>query len=284
MRRPYGTVRPMTDRAQCTATIILDSVNPINQIRLTTLVCEVPRAYQAELNTHGSLAKNSSSVRAMSYDAVIEQVRTRPFIPEFTGEARGMQGSLLAPAELALAEEIWIQSRDRMLQTVEVYRSAGVHRQDALRLLDNWVMSTVVITGDQYGWWGRGNVHGFLQLRGAIGPRDVVNNPVGIHPAARAMQRLAVAIRDAINDSKPVVRDSHSPFHGNPEISAAICARQSYGVPVPREPEMDLRLAARLRREHHASPFEHQAQAMADPGKAGGRFHGWCQRRTQLGF
>lgn len=86
--------------------VLRDSISPEGK-RITTVELILPRVVLAELNTHGRLAKNGASSRAIPFHKQIEKVLNHPFIPERIGyNMPGMQAKVyLEGAELEKAQQ-----------------------------------------------------------------------------------------------------------------------------------------------------------------------------------
>lgn len=96
----------------------------------------------------------------------------------------------------------------------------------------------------------------------------------------------------AYSASVPVERTQHVPFV-EPDVlfywhavrlSAARCARVSYGRPMAKSVEEDLVLAGTLQTSGHMSPFEHAARVAFEPvpGRRGNLTYPWLPYRTDL--
>ena len=82
------------------AKVICDSVNPVNNKRLTTFQIRVPRIILAEYNTHKQICKNFASSRAIPARILRNEANHDPFIPVYWGKAqsgvRRMQEKIMA--------------------------------------------------------------------------------------------------------------------------------------------------------------------------------------------
>jgi hypothetical protein len=183
----------------------------------------------------------------------------------------------IGPEDAAKARAVWLSARDAMVDHARQLGDLKVHKQIANRLLEPFLWHTVLITSTQW--------ENFLNLRD--------------HPDAQPeIQVVAKMMRIALMDSEPTVLDSgdwHLPFVTQEEmesilledlrwISVGRCARLSYlthhGV---RDVQADIDLAFNLRSNGHMSPFEHQAQALADGSQVWyGNLRGWRQFRKTL--
>ena len=257
--------------------------------RLTTIEVTLPRCVVAQFNTSRSLARNSASSRAIPSERLISAIESDPFVPEWTAANKGMVAvGPLDPSKVERADACWLHARDHAIENARMLIDLGVAKQDANRLLEPFMFTTVVATGtDRAFEW-------FFKLRdhGDADPK--------IGKAARLMH-------EAYDDSTPlelVEGEWHLPYiTGNDwqrvfalggtslpvlplpdrdtanwqdyvlaHMSAARCARISYlRQHEDRSVEDEVARACELVKSGHWSPTEHQAIVM--PGHTqGGNF------------
>lgn len=278
-----------------TVEVVKDSTAPCG-VRLTTLCLTYPRFAHAELMTHRVFSRNASSSRAIPVAKQIQMVRDNPAIPiAFTRNKAGMQGgAALTGDEHEAAVRAWLVGRDDACRTAEALAALEVHKQYANRVIEPWAHISVVVTSTQW--------ENFWALRWH---KD----------ALPEMQEIARQHWVAMVDSRPEKLDAgdwHLPYIDDEDVdlaydkahaekstdpavrareiliqqSAARCARVSYLTHEGSRPEItkDLELYARLvgSAPMHASPAEHQAMAVGDPGVQSGNFRGWIQHRKTL--
>jgi hypothetical protein len=157
----------------------------------------------------------------------------------------------------------------------------GLHKQIANRILEPWMWTTVICTGNSGAW------NNFFALR--------------CHPEAEPhIQKLAYMARDAMKTSWPKLLEAgdwHLPLTGFPgdevlskddliKVSAGRCARVSYlTAEGTRDVSQDIALHDRLVSSKHFSPTEHQAMCGLEDSfmSNGGNFgQGWIQYRKTL--
>ena len=285
----YDGFDPRLDGYKCV--IVMDTLRPhagtgwdTSNYRITTMIVRFPRCILSEMNTHRVFSRNSASSRARSLKTTIKQVMEDPYIPLFTENAKGMQGSYITDEDqLTKAEMEWLFARDaavkhalRMLlghkmdrvdydpyEMLDLYydlyygkeyegsRIPNVHKQTVNRLLEPFMWHEMLITSS---YW-----ENFFKLRmdGAAQPE---------------IQAIATLMYEAMYASVPDIFPEHIPFvkrerHASQRAllhdlrkSAAECARISYvdrSTAGNKDGSEDL--AMRLLSKGHMSPFEHQA-------------------------
>lgn len=266
------------------AKIVADSIGP-SKVRLTTFVLTYPRFIHAEFMTHRVFSRNASSSRAIPVSRSIQMVKDNPVIPlAFTRNQKGMQGGAALEQEAHdKAVAAWLEGRDRAVEIAEKLADLEVHKQYANRALEPFSHITVVCTATDYA--------NFFALR--------------CHSAAQPeIHALADKMYDLYKSSEPQQLeegDWHLPFITKEEqenwlindgcesmlkCSVARCARVSYLTHEGKTPslEEDLKLYERLvgAAPIHASPAEHQAQAIQDARYYSGNLRGWIQYRKYL--
>lgn len=274
--------------------VIADSTNVIGK-RLITLELVYPRIIHSEVMSYCSFARNANSSRAMTPGSVIQQVRDEGFIPEIwrRADVRGMvpKGNL-SKEKSEQAEKIWLEAMQDALGHAKRLSDLGVARELTNRVLEpfSWIKTLVTAS-----WPFLAN---FLHQRLA---RD----------AQYEIRSLANIIGSRIAASQSVELDSgqwHIPYADGLDcdyqdrlmVSVARCARISYATPrsldwgEQKRVEEDIKLALRLQRDAHWSPFEHQALCWvpseyrndhdeAVPHKLRGKFDdGWVQYRKTI--
>lgn len=285
----YDGFDPRLDGYKCV--VVLDTLRPransgwdTSNYRITTMIVRFPRCILSEMNTHRVFSRNSASSRARSLKTTIKQVLEDPYIPLFTENAKGMQGSYITDEDqLTKAEMEWLFARDaavkhalRMLlghkidrvdydpyEMLDLYydlyygkeyegsRIPNVHKQTVNRLLEPFMWHEMLITSS---YW-----ENFFKLRmdGAAQPE---------------IQAIATLMYEAMYASVPDIFPEHIPFvkrerHASQRAllydlrkSAAECARISYvDRSTARNKDGSEDLAMRLLSKGHMSPFEHQA-------------------------
>lgn len=274
------------------AKIVADSIAP-SGVRLTTFVLTYPRFIHSEFMTHRMFSRNASSSRAIPVKKQIQMVVDNPAIPiAFTKNKKGMQGGeLLSGDEHEAAVKLWLEGRDKAVETAKALADLEVHKQYANRVLEPYAHITVVCTATDF--------DNFFALR--------------CHKDAQPeICALACDMWEAYTQSTPKVVKAgewHLPFVSDQDeydyerdteflldsdsinrallrMSVARCARVSYLNHDGKKPSNseDETLYNRLVGGFpiHASPAEHQAMAVSDPNVRSGNFRGWIQYRKTL--
>lgn len=135
------------------AKVIADSKNEFGN-RITTMVITFPRIILAEFNTHRMFSRNSASSRAIPFEKMLKSVEENPFIPiAWQKDHKGMQGTeyLTAPIDLAYANDIWLEARDRAVKSAKALnKGSKVTKQLCNRLLEPFMYHTIIVTGTEW--------------------------------------------------------------------------------------------------------------------------------------
>ena len=276
------------------AKIVCDSVGP-NGVRLTTFVLTYPRFIHSEFMTHRTFSRNASSSRAIPVKKQIQMVVDHPAIPlAFTKNKAGMQGGAALDGDSHdKAVAAWLAARDSAVVQAQALADLEVHKQYANRCLEPFAHISVVCTATDW--------DNFFALR--------------CHEMAQPeIHALADLMCAAYTSNSPTALEAgqwHLPFVTDeeraPDEKLAIkrsvvrCARVSYLNHEGKTPtvEEDLQLYDRLvgSAPIHASPAEHQAQALPveiydsiferffdtnSAQKYSGNLKGWTQFRKTL--
>lgn len=281
------------DPSPITADVVADSVSD-DGTRLSTVVMTLPRSALAELNTHRAFSRNSASSRAVPVARMIEYVRRSPYVPRaFSLHKSGMNAHhFIEPGSPRWTEVLqwWLEAAENAVARAERGRELGLHKQDINRILEPYLMHTVVISGTE---WSN-----FFSQRLALDEAGAPLAYLPIYDAAKATQ----AALEASEPNAVAAGEWHLPFVAADEqeslnateqrkVAAARCARVSYFTAtgdriVGAGPSVvaDLTLCERLLNPGpgeapHMSPFEH----VATPGMGGsGNFDGWRQWRADI--
>lgn len=260
------------------AKVLADSLNPYNNVRLTTMQITYPRFVHSEFMTHRMFSRNSASSRAIPIKTMILNVLDDPVLPVWWGKNQaGMQAKEeLSKDEQQTAAILWLEGRNRAVTSVESLSRFGLHKQIANRLLEPWMWITVICSATEW--------DNFFKLR--------------CHPDAQPeIQKIAYMMRDLYEANTPVLATYHLPLQQEEELTISNynmedwkkictgrCARVSYLTHEgKRDPQADIDLCARLQESGHWSPFEHIATAKQFPDSYySGNFRGWLQYRKEV--
>lgn len=264
------------------ARVLLDSVSPAG-IRLTTMEVRYPRFIHAEILTHRTLSRNSSSSRAIPIRKMIEAVRSDPAMPLWWGRNQsGMQAREEIDQETrALAEAEWKSALADALTHAERLASSDInlHKQLVNRILEPFAWITVILTATEWSNFFTQRTH---------------------EDAQPELQHIARMMLAAYRDCTPRsvgAGEWHTPLIQPDEeltltqeqklaISVARCARVSYlSHDGTRDHAKDIELYERLvggGANGHWSPFEHVATPLSDRTEWSGNFRGWEQYRKRF--
>lgn len=302
-------VHHLPDQPEMQAEVVLASKGkyapPLFTIRL-----RYPRIIHSEIMTHRVFSRNARSSRAVPVATMLEEVRTKPFIPWHWGKnQKGMQAGEKCNELIVLKsdednpncdltfhrEAAWLYARDYAVEVAEAFMMAGYHKQIPNRLLEPFSWMDCLITSTD---WAN-----FLWLRD--------------HKDAEPhLQDLARLVQEAMSQATvshlqegwwhfPYISeddwDAAVDLHNTPQegcawlakISAARCARISY-KPFDGNGSYEAELAryeSLVNSDRvHASPVEHQAQVatmlaageFADQHLRGNFAPGWIQHRKLI--
>lgn len=262
------------------AKIVLDSISE-KEVRITTMIITLPKSFDAQLEKHRVITKNSSSDRAIPTDTLLEK---EIFIPnDIRKNQKGMQGY----EQLAEKDEFINDLKNHYESTAQFVKkwSKRVHKQTLNRYLTPFMYQSKIITSTEW--------ENFFVLRLE-------------HDAQPEMKELAVKMMDAMKSSTPKYianGEWHIPLVSETNISlptalkcsVARCARISYNNHDGTSPllEKDLQLYDMLYDSKHATPFEHQATPICekypethimrkDGSKWSANFREWAQYRKLI--
>lgn len=248
-----------------TAEVLADSIGP-HGIRLTTVELTFPRMALADLTRHRAFSYSIESSRARPIEAVIEQVRTEPYVPIFLARQKGMSGGAPLPGrEQRRTQWKWIEAAHAAADAAESMLHTS--KQHANRMLEPFMWTTGIITATDW--------ENFLNLRE--------------HPAAMPeLQAMARVVRQAGEISNPknvgwggwhlplvtyMERALGSLDRPTPEgaidgayVSAGRCARTSFkqhAAPETMNVSMG-RWNGKLAPYGHWSPGEHPARMVTE--------------------
>ena len=267
-----------------TAKVVADSVGP-NGVRITTMELEYPRFIHAEFMTHRVFSRNASSSRAIPVMKVLKRIFTDMAMPVHWGaNMPGMQArEELSGWRLKMARALWIFSGWIMCCFAYLLTKIGLHKQVANRIIEPWSHIKVLVTSTYWDNFFALRLHQdaqpeILELAEAMFLAKKYSDPVYLHagewhlPYIRGMDRSVYSVEDRI------------------KMSVARCARVSFLNHDGRVTslEEDLKLFDRLLAGDlkHASPAEHQAQAIDGYSQVKsdvtGNFYGWKQYRKNI--
>ena len=262
----------------CEVKVIEDSINPNNEIRVTTLELRYWRAIHSEFMTHRVFSRNASSSRAIPVKTMIKQVWNNPAMPVYWGKNQaGMKARTeLSSFKIALSKFVWVSASKVACIFAYLLTYIGLHKQVSNRLIEPWQYISVIATSTEW--------DNFFGLRD--------------HPDAQPeIRELAIAMKKAMDQSKPEYRELHLPYISDKEretikdisvlkqISTARCARVSYLTHDGKNPSIDRDIKLHndliVSRPIHASPLEHQLTANTSKDFVR-NVRGWTQYRVEL--
>ena len=261
---------------QSVATVIADTISSDGK-RITTFELVYPRYIHSEVMTHRVFSRNASSSRATPLKVTLDEVRYDPVFFDYVGknQAGMVAGEELTDYENHVFHEQWNRLGAMVADFVEnLSNDFNIHKQTLNRALEPWLRIRTLVTATDWDNW--------FALR--LAP-----------DAQPEIRSLALAMKEAMDESKPKKDDVHLPYITAAEladedvelltwfkVSVARCARVSYARHDGKGSmiDEDVKLHNRLLMGGHFSPFEHVARS------GNGRFanfEGWQAYRHRLG-
>lgn len=273
--------------------ILADSLAPSGK-RLTTWELTYPRCIHSEIMTHGEMARNAASSRAIPVEKMIERVMKDPFVPVHWGKnKKGMQAEQeLTAMQIEQARSVWLGARNSAVERAQILLNIGLHKQITNRLLEPWMWITVILSGTSFTNW-----FGLRDHKDAEPHFQILAREMHVQYDAATPESLDVGEwhrplfnqtrenhedTDAVNKMARTTVDAVDLAN---KISVGRCARVSYLThDGKRDIQADIDLHDRLKNANpgHWSPFEHVARAESDPNLRSGRFQGWTQYRKMF--
>jgi len=133
--------------------IIADSIGP-NQKRITTFLLSCPRFILAESRLNWSQSVSISFSRDTPAAKLMKQVKENPWIPLYFPKTHtGMQSKEVwepSSTDAKLAEEQWLEARDKAVYHAEQLAAQGVSNQIYNRLIEPWVTTRCICTSTEW--------------------------------------------------------------------------------------------------------------------------------------
>lgn len=271
------------DASPISVKIVKDSITDGGS-RLVTWCWEYPRMIHAEIMTHRSLSRNAASSRAIPAGSLCRRTLNAPVHPFYWGKnQKGMQADQeLTGDERRDAETWWFNGLRMMAEHHQNGEALGLHKQIVNRVIEPWMTIAVVVSATDHA--------NLFHLRKH-------------HAAEPHFQCLAGLAWELFHNNMPTyvpVGEWHLPYTEHVDVSALLdadwrrkisvgrCARVSYLTHEGKRDILeDMRLhddlagSAKTGNPAHASPFEHQAQAIGMRQRIK-NFEGWKQYRCFL--
>lgn len=294
--------------------IVADSLNEKN--RLTTFELIYPRYIHAQMLTHRVFSRNTASSRAIPTSKLIEAVQKNPVIPkEWGANQSGMQSyKTIGIEEMREADSLWMGALHNAVETAKKLSSLGVHKQIVNRILEPFAPTQVILSGTEFDnffnlrRWKKGE-KGASQHEIA----EVAEKMFECLEESKPVERyLHIPYYDpdlkfeGINLLNDIYRSEIDMLYTlssfiAPDVSfacnkglvdfdvlqviksLATCARISYTKHTSQKDIVDdIKLAYKLYKENHCSPFEHIALQWEPDVFGYANFKGWMQLRTLL--
>ena len=256
--------------ARLNAVLLAHSAAPSGHELVTFLLPRLPKPLFGQLAKHRMLSMSAASSRAVPLEKLIQELLEDGYVPTWTAKQSGMGGQAITDTRTTgQLETVWRLHRDDAINAALRLHRIGGAKEVCNRLLEPFARLPVVVTGTEW--------ENFYRLRTHEGAQ------ADLRQTALEMQRLV------LESTPKALRwgEWHVPFARELPLddalasSAAACARCSYmNHGGEFSLEKDRALALKLVRDHHMTPFEHQAEAV--PG-AYANFRDWRSRRFAMG-
>lgn len=247
--------------------------------RITTVHASYPRYIHAQVKTHRLMSTNSRSSRAVPVKRLLREVQDNPGYPlswRLVGKGMSPSGPMRGWRALACKGLWWVLSR-AVIIGVKGFACLGLAKELANRWLEPMTTIHTLITFTSRAPTLRGQATEYVDvLQSFLGLRD--------HSEAQSeIAALARCLRKAVDRSTPKLSRIHTPYVDSDlteamDLSAARSARVSYAPfdEAKPNPQKDLKLAKRLLKAKHLSPFEHPSVWL---GGDWANKSGWCAWR-----
>lgn len=276
--------------------ILLDSISPAGR-RLTTWELTYPRFVHSELMTHRIFSRNAASSRAIPNEKMLARIEADPAMPIFWGKnQKGMQAAEeLSPENVEKAKAIWLRLRNQAVEGARELAALGLHKQLCNRPTEPWMFITVILSATTFDNWFHLRDHWQAQPELAWVAKDMHERYRKSVPVQRIVGEWHMPlieekdVADARQRACNEVSVERMPFRSMEilrKVSTGRCARVTLlNHDGKRDLVDDIALHDRLLDGMdtgdplHMSPFEHIAQALANPNEQSGNMRGWRQYR-----
>lgn len=132
------------------AEIVADSI--CKGSRITSMVLTVPQIVVKELLRHRMFSFSSSSMRAIPFKKVIQDIKENMFVPlAFQSHHSGMQGTeYLAMEEAKKAKQQWIATGIKACDEAEKLYDLGVTKQICSRIIEPFGYARILVTATEW--------------------------------------------------------------------------------------------------------------------------------------
>ena len=132
------------------AIILADSI--CKGSRITSMVLTVPQIVVKELLRHRMFSFSSSSMRAIPFKKVIQDIKENMFVPlAFQSHHSGMQGTeYLAMEEAKKAKQQWIATGIKACDEAEKLYDLGVTKQICSRIIEPFGYARILVTATEW--------------------------------------------------------------------------------------------------------------------------------------
>lgn len=130
--------------------ILADSI--CNGNRITSMILTIPQIIVKELLRHRMFSFSSSSMRAIPFKKVIQDIKENMFVPlAFQSHHSGMQGiEYLSGEKAEEAKQQWIKTALRACDEAERLYNTGVTKQLCSRIIEPYGFARILVTATEF--------------------------------------------------------------------------------------------------------------------------------------
>jgi hypothetical protein len=138
------------EKPTCKVRVLAHSISPTGK-DIITFEKTYWRAIHAEYKTHRMNSNNAASSRAIPFKKMLARIQDDPFVPMHWGKNQpGMQADEeLQGSDRADAIQIWLRTRDLVIEQALKLERLGLHKQIINRLLEPWMYITIIDTATE---------------------------------------------------------------------------------------------------------------------------------------
>jgi thymidylate synthase ThyX len=247
---------------------VLASMNTLTGTAVYTMLATYPRSIHAQLLTHRTKSKNSSSSRAIPTLTEIQNIKNNPVQIMWSRNGKGMQGELIEDLnEIQELDELVLDFRKAAFKFVKGLadpKGHNVHKQNINRFLEPFANITVLISATEWDNFDWLRIDGAAQHEIAVLAKELKECRENMVPMPIYAGEYHTPFVDRVRDEDGKLRyysmESHIELtlEGAIKVSSSCAAQTSYrrlDDSLEKADDMEAKLKSGYKL--HASPFEH---------------------------